>query len=38
MANTTDKLTARHRERHAYVYVRQSTTKQVQQHQESQHN
>lgn len=35
---SADKLTAHHRERHAYVYVRQSTAKQVQQHQESQHN
>ena len=35
---TTDKLTARHRERRAYVYVRQSTPKQVKQHQESQRN
>ncbi len=33
-----DKITARHCERHAYVYVRQSTPKQVQQNQESQAN
>jgi DNA invertase Pin-like site-specific DNA recombinase len=33
-----DKITARHRERQAYVYVRQSTPKQVQHHQESQRN
>jgi DNA invertase Pin-like site-specific DNA recombinase len=35
---TQDKITARHRERQAYVYVRQSTPKQVQHHQESQRN
>ena len=33
-----NKITKRHREREAYVYVRQSTLKQVQQHQESRHN
>jgi DNA invertase Pin-like site-specific DNA recombinase len=33
-----EKITSRHRERVAYVYVRQSTPKQVQQHQESQRN
>jgi DNA invertase Pin-like site-specific DNA recombinase len=33
-----EKITSRHRERAAYVYVRQSTPKQVQQHQESQRN
>ena len=33
-----DKITARHRERLAYVYVRQSTPRQVQQHPESRHN
>lgn len=33
-----DKITVRHRERQAYVYVRQSTPKQVQHHQESQRN
>jgi hypothetical protein len=33
-----DKITKRHREREAYVYVRQSTLKQVQQNQESRHN
>jgi DNA invertase Pin-like site-specific DNA recombinase len=31
----TDKIQARHRDRHAVVYVRQSTMRQVQQHQES---
>ena len=31
-------ITARHRERRAYVYVRQSTAKQVHQNQESQRN
>ena len=35
---THDKITARHRDRHAYVYVRQSTPKQVQHHPESQRN
>ncbi len=34
----TDKITSRHREGRAYVYVRQSTPKQVQQHRESQRN
>jgi hypothetical protein len=38
MISNADKLTVHHRERHADVYVRQSTAKQVQQHQESQHN
>jgi len=33
-----DKITARHCDRHAYVYVRQSTPKQVQHNQESQAN
>jgi DNA invertase Pin-like site-specific DNA recombinase len=33
-----DKITAQHRAGQAYVYVRQSTLKQVQQHQESQRN
>src|SRR5262249_34861009 len=33
-----EKITSRHRERAAYVYVRQSTPKQVQQHLESQRN
>ena len=37
-ATAPDKITARHRERAAYVYVRQSTPKQVQQHRESQVN
>jgi DNA invertase Pin-like site-specific DNA recombinase len=36
MLANTEKITARHRERHAYVYVRQSSPKQVQHHQESQ--
>ncbi|CAH2605625.1 Recombinase family protein (plasmid) [Rhodovastum atsumiense] len=31
----TDKIKSRHRERHAVVYVRQSTVRQVLQHQES---
>jgi DNA invertase Pin-like site-specific DNA recombinase len=35
---THDKITTRHRDRHAYVYVRQSTPKQVQHHPESQRN
>jgi hypothetical protein len=30
MMLTQDKITERHRERYAYVYVRQSTPKQVQ--------
>jgi DNA invertase Pin-like site-specific DNA recombinase len=38
MMLTQDKITGRHRERYAYVYVRQSTPKQVQQNQESQRN
>src|SRR5438128_2227426 len=38
MAATHDKITKRHRELEAYVYVRQSTLKQVQQNQESRHN
>jgi DNA invertase Pin-like site-specific DNA recombinase len=33
-----EKITTRHRERHAYVYVRQSTPHQVQHHLESQRN
>jgi DNA invertase Pin-like site-specific DNA recombinase len=33
-----DKITIRHRERQAYVYVRQSTPKQVQHHREGQRN
>jgi hypothetical protein len=36
MVPTQDKITARHRARYAYVYVRQSTPPQVQQPQESQ--
>ena len=38
MLPTQDKITGRHRERYAYVYIRQSTPKQVQQNQESQRN
>ena len=38
MAATHDKITRRHRELKAYVYVRQSTLKQVQQNQESRQN
>src|SRR5262249_5415741 len=33
-----DKITARHRDRFAYVYIRQSTPRQVQHHLESQRN
>lgn len=33
-----DKITVQHRQRQAYIYIRQSTPKQVQQHQESQRN
>jgi DNA invertase Pin-like site-specific DNA recombinase len=38
MPPAAEKITPRHRERGAIVYVRQSTTKQVYQHRESQHN
>jgi DNA invertase Pin-like site-specific DNA recombinase len=38
IALAPNKITRRHRERDAYVYVRQSTLKQVQQNQESRHN
>ena len=38
MVATPDKITKRHRELQAYVYVRQSTLKQVQQNQESRRN
>lgn len=38
IALAPDKITKRHRERDAYVYVRQSTLKQVHQNQESQLN
>ncbi len=38
MAATHDKITRRHRELQASVYVRQSTLKQVQQNQESRQN
>jgi DNA invertase Pin-like site-specific DNA recombinase len=37
-AEPTEKITARHRERRAYVYIRQSTPKQVQHHREGQAN
>jgi DNA invertase Pin-like site-specific DNA recombinase len=35
---SSEKITARHRERVAYVYIRQSTARQVQHHRESQRN
>jgi len=35
---STEKITAWHRERRAYVYVRQSTSKQVRENRESQEN
>jgi len=38
MLSTPEKITDRHRERRAYVYIRQSSPKQVQHHQESQRN
>jgi DNA invertase Pin-like site-specific DNA recombinase len=38
LAATADKLTARHRERLAYIYIRQSTLRQVHQNRESQAN
>jgi len=38
MRTSTDKITAHQYERHAYVYVRQSSVKQVLHHRESQHN
>ena len=38
MLTSTDKVTAHHYERHAYVYVRQSSVKQVLHHRESQYN
>jgi DNA invertase Pin-like site-specific DNA recombinase len=38
MAPSPEKITARHRERAAYVYVRQSTPRQVQHNRESQRN
>jgi hypothetical protein len=38
MATTTESITTQHRDRHAYIYVRQSTLRQVQQHRESQAN
>ena len=38
MLPATEKITPRHRDRHAYIYVRQSTPRQVQHHRESQAN
>jgi DNA invertase Pin-like site-specific DNA recombinase len=38
MATATETITAQHRDRHASIYVRQSTLRQVQQHRESQAN
>jgi len=38
MATATETITAHHRGRHAYIYVRQSTLRQVQQHRERQTN
>jgi DNA invertase Pin-like site-specific DNA recombinase len=38
VAGRVDKITARHRERRAYVYVRHSTLQQVEHHRESQAN
>ena len=38
MEHPQDKITARHRERRAYIYIRQSTPKQVQHHLEGQRN
>jgi DNA invertase Pin-like site-specific DNA recombinase len=38
MLTSTDKITTHHYERHAYVYVRQSSVKQVLHHRESQYN
>jgi len=38
MTTSVEKITARHRERAAYVYVRQSTPRQVQHNRESQRN
>jgi len=38
MLANAEKITLRHRERHAYVYVRQSSPQQVQHHRESQRN
>jgi DNA invertase Pin-like site-specific DNA recombinase len=38
MATTPEAITARQYERHAYIYIRQSTLRQVQQHRESQAN
>ena len=38
MRSTTEKITPWHQERRAYVYVRQSTTKQVRENRESQQN
>lgn len=38
MLTTAEKITTRHQERRAYVYVRQSSIQQVLHHRESQHN
>jgi hypothetical protein len=38
LASPETKITARHQARRAYVYIRQSTLKQVQQNRESQQN
>jgi DNA invertase Pin-like site-specific DNA recombinase len=38
MLSTAEKITPRHREQRAYIYIRQSTPQQVQHHRESQHN
>ena len=37
-APSAEKVTARHRERAAYIYIRQSTARQVQHNRGSQHN
>ena len=38
ITHSPEKITSRHRQLHAYVYVRQSTPKQVQHNRESQRN
>jgi DNA invertase Pin-like site-specific DNA recombinase len=38
IARSPEKITSQHRQLHAYVYVRQSTPKQVQHNRESQRN
>src|SRR5258706_15225754 len=38
MVSNSEKITSQHRERHAYVYVRQSSLKQVLHHRDSQSN